>query len=135
MTINKEKYEVMDELQSKVDELEAKLNESLAERIEVAKELESLKRSQVLENASKDLAATEAAKLKKLLEGVDFENEDLFGEKVSVIKENYFPSKPVVKQTQVQTLVEDTSEAPAQFEVSGTVSAYAEALSRTVKKK
>jgi hypothetical protein len=133
--VPEDKYDVMDELQSKADDLEAKLNDSISEQLELAKQLSDLKRAQVLESASKDLAATEAAKLKKLLEGVDFESEDLFSQKVTVIKENYFPKNaPSATPTQVQTLVEDASSAPATFEDNGIVSMYANALSRTVKK-
>ena len=80
------------------------------------------------------MAATEAAKLKKLLEGVDFDSEEMFGQKVSVIKENYFPKNaPSATATQVQTLVEDASESPAVFADNGTVSMYAEALSRATR--
>lgn len=133
--VPEDKYDVMDELQSKADDLEAKLNDSISEQFKLAKQLSDLKRAQVLESASKDLAATEAAKLKKLLEGVDFESEDLFSQKVTVIKENYFPKNaPSATPTQVQTLVEDASSAPAAFEDNGIVSMYANALSRTVKK-
>lgn len=133
--VPEDKYDVMAELQNTASELQGKLDESITERLELSKQLSDLKRTQVLENASKDLAATEAAKLKKLLEGVDFENEGLFSEKVSVIKENYFPKNaPSATPAQVQTLVEDTSNEPVSFDTNSTVSAYAQALSRVVKK-
>jgi len=134
--VPEEKYDVMAELQNTADDLENKLDSVVSENIELTKQIAELKRAQVLENASKDLAATEAAKLKKLLEGVEFESEDLFGQKVSVIKENYFPRNAVASApAQVQTLVEDTSESPVLFTDNSTVSMYAQALSRTVKKK
>jgi hypothetical protein len=87
---------------------------------------------------SKDLASTEAAKLGKLLEGVDFENEDLYREKVSVIKENYFPKKQVTESTKQsaqiqQTLIEDTGVAP-DYTGDTVVNAYAQALSRSIKR-
>lgn len=131
--VPEEKYDVIGELQGKTQDLEDKLNEALNGNIEMKKELEDMKRAAVLESASKDLADTEAEKLAKLLEGVDFENEELFAEKVSVIKENYFPknSKPV----STNSITEDSSEPPADMLVEdSTVSKYARALSRTIKK-
>jgi len=69
------------------------------------------------------------------LEGVQFEDEQLFKEKVAVIKENYFPKNVAVKPgTETQTLVEDTITQPDMGD-GGLVDQYARALSRTVKKK
>ena len=84
---------------------------------------------------SKDLADTEAVKLAKLVEGVSFDSEDLYAEKVSVIKENYFPKHKTetVAQT-TQTLVEDMSTPVESVEASSTVAVYAKALSRTIKR-
>ena len=56
------------------------------DKVELAKELNALKAAAILDEQTKDLAATEAEKLKKLVEGVDFDSEDLYREKVSVIK-------------------------------------------------
>ena len=49
-----------------------------------------LKRMLIISEASKDLADTQAAKLEKLAEGVDFENVEKFAFKVETIKESYF---------------------------------------------
>lgn len=131
--VPEDKYDVIGELQGKAQDLEDKLNEAINGNIEMKKELEEMKRIAVLENASKDLADTEAEKLGKLLEGVDFENEELFAEKVSVIKENYFPKNS--KAVSTNSITEDSSEPPADMLVEdSTVSKYARALSRTIKK-
>ena len=112
---------------------ESKLDEAVESNIQLKKELDTLKRASILENASKDLADTEAEKLGKLLEGVDFENEELFAEKVSVIKENYFPKNG--SSTQVSSVITEDSESTAETLVEDSVvSRYARALSRTVKK-
>jgi len=127
--VPEEKYNVLDEMQSKTSELETKLNETIKDNVELAKELASLKAAKVFEEQTKDLAITEAEKLKKLIEGVDFENEDLYREKVAVIKENYFP-KATAKSPE-QVLVEESGQQPA-FE-EGTMSRYVQALSRQIK--
>jgi hypothetical protein len=83
---------------------------------------------------SKDLADTEANKLAKLLEGVEFDSTDLYKEKVSVIKENYFPRNAVVsKEKAKQALVEEVSPTET-YSGNDVVSSYAQALSRTIKR-
>jgi len=135
--VPEEKYDVIGELQAKAEELEAKLDEAIGHNVDLNKEVTSLKRIAVVEELSKDLADTEAAKLGKLLEGVDFENEDLYREKVSVIKENYFPKKQLTESKQTsqvqQTLIEDNGSAP-DYTGDTVVNAYAQALSRTIKR-
>jgi len=137
--VPEEKYDVIGELQAKAAELEAKLDEAIGSNVDLNKEVTSLKRQAVVEELSKDLADTEAAKLGKLLEGVDYENEDLYREKVSVIKDNYFPKNVVTEGTSQsvqaqQTLTEET-DVPTEFtDGSSVVSAYAKALSRSIKR-
>ena len=137
--VPEEKYDVIGELQAKAAELEANLDEAIGSNVDLNKEVTSLKRQAVVEELSKDLADTEAAKLGKLLEGVDYENEDLYREKVSVIKDNYFPKNAVTESVSQsvqaqQTLTEET-DVPAGFtEGSSVVSTYAKALSRSIKR-
>lgn len=137
--VPEEKYDVIGELQAKAESLESKLDEAISSNVELNKEVISLKRQAVIEEMSKDLADTESAKLTKLLEGVDFENEELYREKIAVIKENYFPKNNIsesVKGVQAQqTLVEDVETQQSNFvEGDSTVSKYAQALSRTIKR-
>ena len=129
--VPEEKYDVLDDLQTVSESLEAKLNEEVSKNIAISKELAELKATIVFEEQTKDLADTEVEKLKKLVEGVDFENEELYREKVSVIKENYFPK--AVKTSPEQTLVEEAGTNPAAFANNGSMSQYVQALSRTLK--
>lgn len=128
--VPEEKYDVLDELQTKAQELEAKLNEAIDQNVQTSKELSALKQSKIFEEQTKDLASTEVEKLRKLVEGVEFENEDLYREKVSVIKENYFP-KTAAKSPE-KVLVEESGTTPAAFDNS-VMTTYVQALSRTVK--
>jgi len=137
--VPEEKYDVIGELQAERVELASKLDEAISTNVELNKTVVELKRRAIEEDLSKDLADTEAEKLSKLLEGVDYESEGLYREKVSVIKENYFPKKKVTEsKTSVQptTLIEDFTEtSPEQTtDTSSTVSQYAAALSRTIKR-
>ena len=132
--VPEEKYDVIGELQAKVTELEESLNGQVENNVGLNTSVTELKRRLIIKEMAKDLADTEVNKLTKLLEGVDFENEEIYKEKVSVIKENYFPRDAVIKETAKQALTEEI-DTPASFTQSNDViSAYANALSRTIKR-
>jgi hypothetical protein len=130
--IPEEKYDVLSELQAKTEELAENLNDAISYNVELNKEVISLKREAIVEDMSRDLAATEASKLDKLLEGVEFDNESLYREKVAVIKENYFPKNTITESTKSvqtqQTLIEETDTSVSYD--NSVVSTYAKALSR-----
>lgn len=128
--VPEEKYEVMADLLAKNEELESELSEAIEMTQRTNKELAELKAAIIFEESTKDLAATEVDKLKKLVEGVDFENEELYREKVSVIKENYFPKLP--KTSPEKVLVEETGTNPANFD-NPSMSKYVDAISRSIK--
>lgn len=137
--VPEERYDVIGELQAKAEELEQKLNEAINTNVDLNSEVVELKRKSILEDLSKDLAATDTAKLQKLVEGIAFDNEEIYSEKVNVIKENYFPKGKfnLTEAVTSQTLVEDASEATDSTLVESTpstVAAYAQALSRSIKR-
>jgi hypothetical protein len=128
--VPEDKYDVVVEFQDKAETLESKLNESITDNIALTKELTLLKQTKILDENTKDLADTEAEKLKKLVEGIEFETEDLFREKVTVIKENYFPK--AAKTSPEQVLVESSGTNTAAFD-DNIMNKYVQAISRTVK--
>jgi regulator of replication initiation timing len=123
-----DKVDIVEHLSAQTEELETKLNETLEQNIELSQELTQIKKALVLGEMTGDLADTEAEKLQKLLEGVQYDSEDLFREKVKVIKENYFPKSQ--KSSPEEQLL--TEEAPVQ-QATDTIAKYAQALSRSVK--
>ena len=123
-----DKVDVVEALAETKDELQEQLNSTLQKNIELAEELSQIKKSLVLSEMTGDLADTEAEKLQKLLEGVQYDSEDLFREKVKVIKENYFPKAQ--KSSPEEQLL--TEEAPMQ-QTNDVMAKYAQALSRSVK--
>lgn len=134
--VPEERYDVIGELQTKAEELEDKLNEAINTNVELNSQVAELKRESILQELSKDLADTEAAKLRKLVEGVNFDEEEIYTEKVSVIKENYFPKNSPTQSTkpQAQPLIEDVAESADTAVVNSTVDVYAKALSRSIKR-
>ena len=115
-------------MQKQIDELKTKLDESVEEKVTIISEKTELLRTKVIAEATTDLTVTEAEKLSKLLEEVEFESEDLFAEKVAVIKENYFPS---VKPTDEDKM--DDSFDGVEVDENSPVSIYAQAISKSVK--
>lgn len=126
--IPEEKVEVVELLQASTEELTEKLNDTHAKNIELTEELSNLKKAIVLSEMSGDLADTEAEKLQKLVEGISYDSDDLFRDKVKVIKENYFP-KSQKSSPEEQLLNEEAPVVPQ----NDTMSKYVQALSRAVK--
>jgi len=87
----------------------------------------------VLEEQSTDLADTEKEKLYKLVEGVEYEDDKSFAEKVSVIKENYFAKAKAKSPEDALTEEVQTSDEP--LDPTDTMSKYMNAISRQVKSK
>jgi regulator of replication initiation timing len=132
--VPEEKYDVIGELQSKVEDLEENLDVQLENNVNLNAEVSELKKQLIIKEMTDDLADTEVNKLGKLLEGIEFENDEIYREKVKVIKENYFPAdshKEAV--TSQQALIEETDQQ-AVFSGNDVISSYAQALSRTIKR-
>lgn len=122
--VPEEKYDVLGEMQTKIEELTSVANEAIAEAVELKKALTESKRDAVFVKVTSDLAQTESEKLRGLVEEVEFDNEQLFEQKLTVIKNNYFP-KNVVESAPI------SEEQPIVEEASGTVAQYAARIGRT----
>ena len=127
------KENLVDSLNKEVSKLEEQLLKATEANIKLNESVSKLQRTQVIAEASKDLASTEAAKLNSLVEKVDFEDVENFSKKVQSIKETYF-RKSVTKQTQptaVETALNES--ASSEVELSPLMAAASAAISRTVK--
>ena len=131
--VPEDKYDVVEDLTDKVDALTTELDESIQDNITLSNELVKHKIDCVLEEQSKDLADTEKEKLYKLVEGVQYEDDQSFAEKVAVIKENYF-DKARAKSPE-DTLVEESQTSQPELDPGDTMSKYMNAISRQVKTK
>jgi|TARA_B110000902_G_C14177041_1_gene539070 hypothetical protein len=124
-----EKYDVLGEMQTQIDELKTKLDENVAEKIAMVAEKVALLRQQAITEASTDLTVTESEKLAKLVENVEFDTEDMFAEKVSVIKENYFPKVKATTEDKMQDTVEEEF-----ITENSAMAVYSQSISKAVKK-
>jgi hypothetical protein len=127
--IPEEKVDLVDDLFEKVEDLEQKLDESINANVETKQELSKYKKQEALREVTEELADTEKEKLEKLSEGVDFEDDEQYKEKLEVIKENYFP-KVVAETTQTITEEVENNETEIVEEVEPSVDFYAKALKK-----
>ena len=102
--VPEDKYNVIDELANKLDDMELKLDAEVSKNMEISEEMDSLKRANVVREASDSLSDSQSEKLSSLCEGVDFKNIEDFSEKVNELKEAYFPT------TEVESISEETLE-------------------------
>jgi hypothetical protein len=122
--------DVLESLGNRVQELETELDEAIEYNIHATAELDKIKSDFIAEEVSKGLADTQVAKFKKLIEGVEFESEDLYREKLAVIKENYFPStaKPSPEKSLLEETVNNTN-----TDLDPVMERYVHSLSRVIK--
>ena len=131
VSIPEEKYDVLHSMVEKLDDMETKLNEQIEKNIGLNKRLAESVADGIFESISEGLAETQKEKLASLAEGVEFESDDAYREKLETLKESYFPAKGKSAVAKTETLSEGVDAAP---EVpQGTMAAYLDTLSRVSK--
>ena len=123
-----EKYNVLEDQSSKIEELEKKLNESIEKNVELSKENGEHKRQNIIDEASEDLADTQKEKFNKLAEEVEYSNEEDFKTKVATIKESYFGKKESTSEID-DVAAESNAEQPQ--DLTNAMAAYSAAISKT----
>ena len=123
-----EKYNVLEDQSSKIEELEKKLNESIEKNVELSKENGEHKRQNIIDEASKELADTQKEKFNKLAEEVEYSNEEDFKTKVATIKESYFGKKESTSEID-DVAAESNAEQPQ--DLTNAMAAYSAAISKT----
>ena len=128
-TVPEEKFNLLDGMAEEINDMEKKLNEQIDTNVSLNKRIGEYTRMEIVNECATGLAETQKEKLVSLAEGVEFENEADFKNKVETIKESYFTRKAET----AETVVEPTEEASAPLvenNESGTMSRYVDALSR-----
>jgi len=124
--IPEEKYDVLENMVSKLDEMEARLNEQIESNISLNKRLGETTADGIFREVTEGLAVTQKEKLYALSEGVEFEGEDSYREKLVTLKESYFPSDPAKAPAKTETLSEGVE--AGSVDVSGSMQSYLKAL-------
>ena len=130
--VPEDKYNVIDELANRLDEMEEKLDNEVHKNMEIVEENDSLKRQNVVREACLDLSESQQEKMVSLSEGVDFVDQEDFAEKVSELKEAYFPTSDGDTISEETVVEEGTGDFASDEEtvLSADIARYSEAISK-----
>ena len=133
-----EKLDLYSEALETIDSKESELNEQFEKNIQLNKRLVELEKDIVLMNVTEGLTDTQVDKIRTLSENVDFENTNDMTKKITLIKNNYFPSETSVEsgildESALETSVEDSPVVQEENKVQSTrtiMDVYAHALNK-----
>ncbi len=128
VSIPEDKYDVLHSMVEKLDDMETKLNEQIEKNIGLSKRLAESVADGILDEVSEGLASTQKEKLATLSEGVEFESEEEYREKLETLKESYFTSKSTGSKS--ESLSEGVDNAAPGQEITGSMGRYLDTLSR-----
>lgn len=136
-----EKYDVLDELYTTIEEQTTHINSVMNENIKLKKGLLESTAVNIFARETQGLAATQVEKLASLAEGLEYESPEQFRNKLQILKESYFAAPAQQPVAQAQSLrshprvldILDTSTEPETL-TEGVMDVYTKALSRHLKK-
>ena len=132
VSIPEDKYDVVENMVEKLDEMESRLNEQIERNISLNKRLGESVADNILGDVCEGLAQTQKDKLISLSEGVEFESEETYREKLETLKESYFQEKSVVsEETESPQMISE--EANIEAPTGSSMNAYLKALQFTTK--
>jgi len=139
-----EKVDLVDDLFAKVEDLEGSLNSEIQKNIDSSKELQEYKKMDALYTVSEGMTEVDQEKMVKLAEGIEYEDEESYTEKLQIIKDKYFRTenaedKQVLTEgsTDTQDDMEpndENSSDDAMAQAPEHIQHYAKAISRTITK-
>jgi len=128
INVPEDKGDILDALSEEAKDAKAQLNDATAQAMELAEQVKTYQRKEIIDEACEGLAATEAAKVKELAEAVEADDNETFASKVATIKESYLNKDTTVEATpEVDAITEDTQEQ----DVSDNMKRYLSAIERT----
>jgi len=137
--VPQEKMDLYTEALDTLDSKESELNEQFDKNMDLTNKIGELERELVLINVTEGLTDTQVEKVKTLSEGVDFDNKDDMVNKITMIRDNYFPTDTKVEsgildESALETSVEDSPVVQEENKVQSPrtmMEVYATALNRT----
>ena len=129
-SVPEEKFNLLDGMAGELDDMEAKLNEQIDANVSLNKRIGEFVKMEIVNECAAGLAETQKEKLASLAEGVEFETEEDFRNKVNTIKESYFTRKAELAEASASDPTEEASEPLVEETNSTTMSKYVDALAR-----
>ena len=134
VTIPEEKYDVLESMVDKLDEMEGKLNEQIERNVALNRRLAESSADGIFAAVVEGLADTQKEKLATLAENVEFESETDYREKLTTLRNSYFPEQVGTPSTSENLSEEVSTNEVISEEVSPMMQAYLDTLSRAAKK-
>jgi hypothetical protein len=124
---------VVEELSAANEELEAKLNEEIQRNVELTSMLAESRKIELAATVCEGLSDTQTQKLLALVENIAYTDDETFIEKISTLRENYFPT--AVKTDAVLDRVESADpQALTEATLEGPMAKYVQALGKSLPK-
>jgi hypothetical protein len=133
--VPEDRVDIIEEMSQRIEELELLASEKIDEAAELAAAIDNLEAVEVVSEMTKGLTESDAEKLIKLSESVEYISIDDLKTKVGILKEQHFKGE-VTKPAQT-VLFEETDKIAEDEEprkVRGPMDAYVQSISRTVRK-
>ena len=133
--VPEEKVDLYGEALETLEEKDQKLNEQFEKNIKLSKKLEDLEKEIILKDVTEGLTVSQAEKVRSLSESLEFTTKEDMMEKVTLIKDNYFPSETIVEsavldESALETSVEDSPVVQEENKFQSVMDVYARALNR-----
>ena len=122
--VPQDKCDLVSEANSKVDELTAQLNEQIEKNVELRNKVNDSATQIIFEEVSESLTDTEVDKLRSLSEGLEYETQEQYKEKLAILKENYFNKSVSVDNSDPIENVDGSAEG----QMSGSMARYTQVL-------
>lgn len=128
--IPESKVDVVEKLTEEVEQLKTQLNEQYAQKLRLRTLAEAANKKRIVAEFARNLSEVQAAKLDKLAEDTTYVSAKDFREKLTMLKESYFDTRPSnvtrLPEEDVQVIKEETGR-------KSEVDVVADAISRQVK--
>lgn len=141
ITVPEDRVDVVEEMEDRIAELEAALNEQINEKLELESAIEELDAELISREAEKTfadladgLAESDVERFRDLAESVEFTSVEDFKKKAEILKESIFTKEPTAKDSST-TLFEETNliESEEKAPVKNAMSAYVETITNTIR--
>lgn len=137
ISVPDDKVDAFEALTSSVENIELELNEQVQKNMQLKEHIDALTALNVFNEETKSLNTLDVEKVKKLIENVEYENQDDFRDKVQVIVEGYVRNKTSAKtSSKISQIIEhvqnDLEIAEDVQPINETISLYSNVLNRTI---
>jgi hypothetical protein len=134
--VPEDKIDLYGDALSSLDEKETKLDESIQRNIELVQKIESLETEIILKEVTEGLTVSQSEKVRTLTESVDFVDAGDMRNKITLIRDNYFPSgtsvesESILAESALETSVEDSPVVKEENKFQSVMDIYAKALNK-----